>query len=325
MLQILQIPPPTLEADISSLIYENLFGFNVPYSSPVPSGRVYLAETFDDPQIFKKKWILSEAKKDDTDENIAKYDGKWDLEAAQRHPMRGDLGLVLKSKAKHAAIAAHLDRPFRFEDKPLIVQYEVNMQNGQECGGAYLKLLSHVDGPRGVDLLHFRDKTPYSIMFGPDKCGNDHKLHFIFRHKNPLNGTLSEKHCKKSKDRLEEQMKDKKPHLYTLILRPDNTFEIRVDHKLEHQQFSVINEGSLLEDFHPPVNPPAEIDDPTDIQPEDWDDREKIPDPEAEKPEDWDEDAPAQLPDASAVEPEGWLHDEQPMIPDPTAKRPDDW
>lgn len=36
-------------------------------------------------------------------------------------------------------------------------------------------------------------------MFGPDKCGNDHKLHFIFRHRNPKNGSFEEKHCKKPK------------------------------------------------------------------------------------------------------------------------------
>jgi len=23
---------------------------------------------------------------------------------------------------------------------------------------------------------NFHDKTPYTIMFGPDKCGNDHKV-----------------------------------------------------------------------------------------------------------------------------------------------------
>lgn len=98
------------------------------------------------------------------------------------------------------------------------------MQDGQECGGAYLKLLS--SGKDTTDLFkvrnrkqmqfsfnltikfsfcfprllfQFNDKTPYSIMFGPDKCGNDIKLHFIFRHKNPRNGTITEKHCKKSK------------------------------------------------------------------------------------------------------------------------------
>lgn len=35
-------------------------------------------------------------------------------------------------------------------------------------------------------------------MFGPDKCGNENKLHFIFNHKNPRNGTISEKHWTKA-------------------------------------------------------------------------------------------------------------------------------
>ncbi|PSN40860.1 Calnexin [Blattella germanica] len=221
-----------------------------------------------------------------------------------------------ESKAKHAAISARLDRPFKFTVKPFIVQYEVILQEGQECGGAYLKLLSH--GKQTADLRQFHDKTPYTIMFGPDKCGNDHKLHFIFRHKNPLNGTITEKHCKKPKDRLEDPFKDKLPHLYTLVINPDNTFTVSLDHK-------VINEGSLLEDFTPAVNPPSEIDDPEDKKPADWDEREKIPDPEAQKPEDWDEDAPSLIPDPDATIPDSWMEDEPEMIPDPNAEKPDDW
>lgn len=46
------------------------------YSSPQPNGNYYFAEHFDDPQEFKKKWVLSEAKKEGIDEDIAKYDGK---------------------------------------------------------------------------------------------------------------------------------------------------------------------------------------------------------------------------------------------------------
>ena len=69
--------------------------------------------------------------------------------------------------------------------------------------------------------------------------------------------------------------------------------------------FQVVNNGSLLTDFSPPVNPPAEIDDPNDKKPSDWDEREKIQDPEATKPEDWDENAPKQLPDTSASKPDG--------------------
>lgn len=98
----------------------------------------------------------------------------WEVESPVKDGLKGDMGLVLKSKAKHAAISARLDKPFMFVEKPLIVQYEVVLQEGQECGGAYLKLLSA--GKDTSDLRNFHDKTPYTIMFGPDKCGNDHKV-----------------------------------------------------------------------------------------------------------------------------------------------------
>jgi len=126
-----------------------------------------------------------------------------------------------------------------------------------------------------MDLLHFHDKTPYTIMFGPDKCGPDAKIHFIFRHINPKNQSIEEKHGKKLETRergiLEEAIKDQRPHLYRwvnqlkllsgnnsfdnwtftrLIVRPDNTFEISIDYK-------IVNHGSLFEDFEPPVNPPG--------------------------------------------------------------------
>ncbi|RZC35002.1 Calreticulin domain containing protein, partial [Asbolus verrucosus] len=291
---------------------------DIPYESPEPldPGKVYIAEHFDDPDLFVKRWIKSQAKKEGISEDIAKYDGEWQIETSQKDSLAGDRGLVLKSKAKHAAIASSLLKPFVFDTKPLIVQYEVLFQDGQECGGAYLKLLSQ--GTESKNLNNFHDKTPYSIMFGPDKCGNDHKLHFIFKHRNPLNSSLEEKHCKKPKDRIEEVFSDKLPHLFTLVLKPDNTFEISVDKK-------VINSGSLLEDFTPSVNPPKEIDDPNDQKPEDWDEREKIPDPDAVKPDDWDEDAPAQIVDESAVMPEGWLENEPTHVPDPEAKKPEDW
>ncbi|XP_066246051.1 calnexin-like [Euwallacea similis] len=290
----------------------------IPYESPTPldESKVYFADHFDRPSDFEKNWIKSEAKKEGIDDDIAKYDGQWDVEAPQKDGLKGDLGLVLKSKAKHAAISAPLKKPFVFKDKPLIVQYEVLLQEGQECGGAYLKLLSEVEGIE--KLKSFHDKTPYSIMFGPDKCGTDHKLHFIFKHKNPKNGSVEEKHCEKPKERLEETFSDKLPHLYTLILRPDNTFDVLIDKK-------TIQSGSLLEDFNPPVNPPAQIEDPEDKKPEDWDERERIPDPSAVKPDDWDEDAPAQIVDESAVMPDNWLEHEPTHIPDPNGVKPADW
>ncbi|XP_063700248.1 calnexin isoform X2 [Culicoides brevitarsis] len=313
-----QEEPLTVDEDDDGVVVESEDAEDfIEYKSPVPEpGKFYFAEHFDDKAEFEKKWVKSRAKKEGIDEDIAKYDGLWAVEEPMKSILRDDLGLVLKSKAKHAAIASRLTKPFVFADKPLVVQYEVTWQDGQECGGSYIKLLS--SGKDTADLAQFQDKTPYTIMFGPDKCGNDAKLHFIFRHINPINGTITEKHSKKPKDRLEEPFKDKQPHLYQLVLRPDNTFTVRVDH-------NIVNEGHLLEDFQPPVNPPKEIDDPTDKKPEDWDERERIPDPEARKPEDWDEDAPPQIPDPNAVKPDGWLDDLEEMIADPDAKKPDDW
>lgn len=62
----------------------------------------------------------------------------------------------------------------------------------------------------------FQDRTPYTIMFGPDKCGEDYKLHFIFRHRNPLNKDWEEKHAKRPDVDLKKFYTDRKTHLYTL-------------------------------------------------------------------------------------------------------------
>uniref|UniRef100_A0A8C1KA63 Calnexin n=1 Tax=Cyprinus carpio TaxID=7962 RepID=A0A8C1KA63_CYPCA len=265
--------------------------------------------------FFSSRWVLSQAKKDGIDEEIAKYDGKWEVEEMKDTKLPGDKGLVLKSKAKHHAISALLLRPFTFDTKPLIVQYEVNFQTGIDCGGAYVKLLAQTPD---LDLEEFVDKTPYTIMFGPDKCGEDYKLHFIFRHKNPKTGEFEEKHAKKPDADLRTYYTDKKTHLYTLVLNPDNSFEILIDQ-------TVVNSGSLLNDMTPPINPPAEIEDPDDHKPEDWDERPKIQDPDSVKPEDWDEDAPAKIPDEDAVKPDGWLDEEPEYIGDPDALKPEDW
>lgn len=277
---------------------------------------VFFVETFNDKDSLQKSWIISKAKKKTDDGSTLQYDGDWLIEKPVKDSLPNDMGLTFALKAKHRAISAKLFRDFNFGNRPFVIQYEVLHQDGQECGGAYLKLISKER--RISDLNEFNDKTPYAIMFGPDKCGTTNKLHFIFQHKNPLNGSFEEKHCKPPQSRIDETFTDSKPHLFKLILNPDSTFSISVDHK-------VINEGSLLENFEPPVNPPRVIDDPNDKKPEDWDDREKIADPTAKKPDDWDENAPPEIPDANAVKPEGWLEDEPINISDPSAEKPDDW
>jgi calnexin len=77
--------------------------------------------------------------------------------------IKGDKGLVLKTLAAHSAIAAKFDKPIDPKGKGIVVQYEAKFQNGLECGGAYMKLLTH---DPDFDAAKLADKTPYTIMFG---------------------------------------------------------------------------------------------------------------------------------------------------------------
>jgi len=261
---------------------------------------------------WSERWTPSEAtKKTPVGGETFSYVGKWEVEDPSISVIEGDKGLVAKSKAAHHAISAPFSKAIDFKNKPLVVQYEVKYQQGGNCGGGYVKLLEDGFQTSGKE---FSDTTPWVVMFGPDLTCPGTKVHFIFRHRNPKTGEFEEKHLKDTP----RPTIAKLTNLYTLIVNPDNTFEILVNGESSKN-------GSLLEDFDPPVNPPKEIDDPEDKKPEDWVEQAKIPDPSATKPADWDEDAPYEIVDEDAVKPEGWLDDEPLTIPDPDATKPEEW
>jgi calnexin len=301
---------------LSLLIVASAVLAEIDYVKPeIDNDKYHFMDTFDELSAIGDKWIKSLAKKDGVDDSLAKYDGEWSIESAINKILNGDMGLVLKSKARHHAISSSLNKPFVFDDKPLIVQYEVKFQTAQECGGAYAKLLAN-DAEEPV-LEQFFDKTSYSIMFGPDKCGMDKKLHFIIRFKNPVTGKYEEKHAKKT-DIIDAVFNDGRTHLFTLILRPDHKYQLFIDRK-------EVNSGSILSDMEPSILPPKEIIDPEDSKPENWDDREKIEDPTATKPDDWDESEPKLINDPNPQVPQGWLENEPVTIADPDAEKPLDW
>jgi len=166
-----------------------------------------------------------------------------------------------------------------------VVQYEVKFPQKIDCGGGYIKLL-----PSTTDQSNFGGDSPYHIMFGPDVCGTTKKTHVIltYKEKNHL--------IKKSLSCETDQLS----HVYTLILHPDQTYEVRIDGVKKES-------GSLLEDWDflpaktikdPSVSKPtdwvdqAQIDDPSDVKPSDWDEQPRqIADPDAKKPDDWDDEA----------------------------------
>jgi len=167
----------------------------------------------------------------------------------------------------------------------------LNSHKKIDCGGGYIKIL-----PSDVDQQAFGGDSPYYIMFGPDICGHStKKVHVIFHYSKK--GDKGENLLIKKNINAES---DQLTHVYTLILHPDNTYEVRIDGTKKES-------GSLFDDWDylppkkikdPSLSKPSDwvddamIDDATDKKPEGWDSLPRtIPDPEAEKPEDWDDEA----------------------------------
>jgi len=278
----------------------------------VPSA--FFVETFDDQELFQSRWFKSEATKQTSEGLKYQFDGEWKVdEPSVQGNNASTKGLILLSPAKHHAISARITPPIVFHNPvDFVLQYEVKQQETVNCGGSYIKLIS---SHKTFEPKQFNDQTPYTIMFGPDKCGSNNKVHFIFRHKSPKTEVIEEKHLLRA---IPTPGDTRATNLYTLIVRPDNTFSVLVNQE-------EVSSGSLLEAFEPPVNPPEEIPDPTDLKPEDWVDEAEIPDPEATKPDDWDEDAPQMILDEEAQKPEDWQEDEPLYIPDPSVEKPADW
>jgi len=192
-----------------------------------------------------------------------------------------DKGIQTSTDARFYGLSAKFDKPFSNKDKTLVIQFTVKHEQEIDCGGGYVKLFSSE-----LDQKQMHGESPYMIMFGPDICGySTKKVHVIFNYKGKNLLTKKEIRCKD----------DTLSHLYTLIVRSDNTYEVKIDNKKEES-------GKLEDDWD--FLAPKKIKDPDAKKPEDWDERENIDDPDDTKPEDYDK-------------PE--------HIPDPDAKKPDDW
>ncbi|KAJ6375262.1 hypothetical protein OIU77_000277 [Salix suchowensis] len=159
-----------------------------------------LYETFD--ESFSGRWIVSE--KED-------YKGEWKHEKSKGHD---DYGLLVSEPAKKYAIVKELDEPVSLKDG-IVLQFETRLQNGLECGGAYLKYLR------------------------PQDAG---------WHKNPKSGEYVEHHLKFPPS----VPHDKLTHVYTAILKSDNELQILVDGEEKKKEIPNPNYFELDQpDFEP--------------------------------------------------------------------------
>nr|CAX76822.1 calreticulin [Schistosoma japonicum]CAX76823.1 calreticulin [Schistosoma japonicum] len=242
----------------------------------VSGEKVWFSETFPDEKSIDG-WIQSTFNGD--------KQGEFKIEAGKSpvNPIE-DLGLKTTQDARFYGIARKISEPFSNRDKTLVLQFTVKFDKTVTCGGAYIKLLGS-----DIDPKTFHGETPYKIMFGPDICGMATKrIHVIFNYKGQNHLIKKDIPCKD----------DQKTHLYTLIVRPDNSYEVLVDNEK-------VESGLLEEDWN--MLAPKMIDDPNDKKPDDWEEEEYIDDPNDEKPLDWDK--PKTIPDMDAKKPDDWDDD----------------
>lgn len=188
--------------------------------------------------------------------------GEFKWTAGEFNGDAADKGIQMSEDARFYAITAKLETPFTNKNKELVIQYSVKHEQELDCGGAYIKLMGDIDQSK------FGGDSPYQIMFGPDICGPSNKKTHVILNYPPKNDNLL----------IKEEVKvesDKLSHLYTLQIKPDNTFEVYIDQES-------VRSGKLDEAFDFLL--PKEIEDPKQSKPKDWVDEAKMTDPADKKP-----------------------------------------
>lgn len=159
------------------------------------------------------------------------------------------LGIQTSQDARFYALSKRFDG-FSNEAKPLVVQFSVKHEQNIDCGGGYVKLFDC-----SLDQTDMHGESPYEIMFGPDICGpGTKKVHVILSYKGKNHLINKDIRCKD----------DVYTHFYTLIIKPDNTYEVLIDNEK-------VESGNLEDDWD--FLAPKKIKDPNASKPENWDDK----------------------------------------------------
>jgi len=255
----------------------------------VATATTYFKEEFGND--WADRWVVSSEWKPTSEM------GEWKHTAGKYYEDENDKGIQTGDDARFYGLSADMGSSFNNEGKDLVIQFTVKHEQDIDCGGAYIKLM-----PSGVDQKNFGGDTEYALMFGPDICGYTKRTHVIFTYKGENLLKSSEIKCES----------DTFTHLYTLIVKADNTYTVKIDNK-ETASGSLADDWDFLE--------PKEIKDPEQSKPTDWVDERMIPDPESVKPEGHD-DIPEEIPEEGAEMPDDWDEEddgewEPPMVSNP--------
>merc|ERR1712072_608065 len=200
------------------------------------NAEVYLEEDFSGD--WESRWTQSGAKEGLGAMKVSA--GKFFTEGGEEAAK----GLQTSQDAKFYAISTPV-KAFSNDGKTMVVQFSVKHEQDIDCGGAYVKI-------GAFDQAKFEGSSEYNIMFGPDICGSStKKTHVIFNYKGKNLDKKKEVRCES----------DTLSHLYTLIVKPDNTYEVQID-------TNKVDSGSLSDGWD--FLEPKQIRDPEEKKPADW-------------------------------------------------------
>lgn len=251
------------------------------------TAKIFLHEDFANADA----WVASEQKTDFGKMVLSSGDFFGDKEINQ--------GYKTSQDARFYSTSRPVAEEVTNDGKDFVVSLSVKHEQGLDCGGGYIKLLPEFDPKK------FHGESEYHLMFGPDQCGYNKRVHVIFNYK-------GENLLWKKEPRYPD---DKLTHVYTLVVKPTNKYELYIDQELKES-------GNLEDDWK--FLKPKEIDDPNDKKPSDWVDEAQIADPDDKKPADWDNEA-AEIKDPDAKKPDDWDDEEDgeweaPTVPNPKHK-----
>jgi len=255
---------------------------------------VFFRDDFSDSN-WEKRWVVSEKRPASERGLITLSAGKYFTDEVQER------GLKTSEDARFYHLTTEFPE-FNNKGKSIVLQYSLKQDQRIDCGGGYVKL-----HPKGINQKTYDGDSVYNIMFGPDICGSTRRTHVILT-KDGKNHLIKEDVPTET---------DTVTHVYTLILKPDNTFTVLTDNK-ESRAGNIEDAFDILE--------PKEINDPSISKPTDWVDETHIDDPTDFKPEGYDE-IPPEIDDPEASKPGDWDDEldgewEAPRIPNSAYKGP---
>jgi len=251
--------------------------------SCLAAAEVFFEERFDS-EAWEKRWVHSTWKGGNGPAGKFEWSaGQWPAD------LNAQKGIRTPQNMNYHGISSKFAKPFSNKGKDLVLQFSVKHEEHKYsfCGGGYIKLLGG-----DFDQAKIGGDTPYQIMFGPDICGTDiSRIHVIFTDKNGKNLLRNED------IKLDYEEKNEFTHLYTLVVKPDNSYAVYFDLK-EKSKGSLHDHWDFPNKTHddPADKKPtswvssAKMDDPAAAKPADWQDEKRIRDPEAKMPAEWDED-----------------------------------